>query len=53
VRFPNCERFWQQLVTPVTKRIERAPKAPDRIERREGIIRRFVANEEAPPPQMP
>ena len=36
-RFPNCERFWKFLVVPTTKRIERPPEAPDRIERREDV----------------
>ncbi len=36
-RFPNCERFWRELVLPVTKRIELPPGDPDRIRRREGV----------------
>jgi hypothetical protein len=36
-RFPNCERFWQHFVTPMTKRVENPPEPGDRIRRREGI----------------
>jgi hypothetical protein len=36
-RFPNCERFWQQVFIPITKRIERPSDASDRIARRESI----------------
>lgn len=34
-RFPNCERFWQQLVVPLTRRIECERDDPKRYERRD------------------
>ncbi len=36
-RFPNCERFWQRLVVPMTTRIEHALGEPGRDRRREDI----------------
>jgi hypothetical protein len=36
-RFPNYERFWRFLVIPMTRRFERGPDDPTRIQRRDGV----------------